>query len=329
MSGLVVEPAVELDPFLLDPAGPRVVAIGGGHGLSVTLKAVQMYASEITAVVSVADDGGSSGRLTAGLGIPPPGDIRRCLLALTPEPSVWSELFAYRFGDPDPDQARDVEGHSLGNLILAALTDLAGDFASAVRRAGELLGAVGTVIPAATQPIRLSAVIDGRTVEGQVAVARARGRIERLLLGPDDISAHPAALEAISRADQIVLGPGSLFTSILAALRVPGIAEAVEASPGELVFVLNLVTQDGETLGLSGADHLVALADHGHLRRTGTVLVHQGELRVPDGLEPVGVDELDAASLGWKAVYADVADHEAEWPAHHPAKLGKTLAALG
>lgn len=328
VSGVAVETAVELEGLFLDQVGPRVVAIGGGHGLSVTLQAVQSYAAEIAAVVSVADDGGSSGRLTAGLGIPPPGDIRRCLLALTPEPSVWSELFAYRFGDPDSRDPRDVEGHSLGNLILAALTDLTGDFALAVRRAGELLGAVGTVIPAATQPIKLGAVIDGRPVEGQVAVSRTPGRIQRLTLGPEGIRAHPGALEAIQRADQIILGPGSLFTSVMAALCVPGVAGAVEAASGELVFVLNLVTQDAETLGLSGVDHLSALVSHGGLNRTGTVIVHRGRLVVPDGLSAVGLDESEAASLGWRLVGADVADHTAAWPAHDPVKLGRVLSRL-
>ncbi|MFN2485935.1 MAG: 2-phospho-L-lactate transferase CofD family protein, partial [Acidimicrobiia bacterium] len=136
-------------------AGPKVVALGGGHGLAVTLKAVQAYASEITAIVAVADDGGSSGRLTSGLGVPPPGDIRRCLLALAPEGTIWAELFAHRFS------GGDIEDHSLGNLLLAALTEITGDFATAVDVAGRILDIVGRVVPAANEPAVLRAVADG------------------------------------------------------------------------------------------------------------------------------------------------------------------------
>lgn len=316
-----VQPRTETEILGLDPAGPRVVAIGGGHGLATALEAIQVYASEITAVVSVADDGGSSGRLTAGLGIPPPGDIRRCLLALTPEPSVWSELFSYRFPGTS-----DVTGHSLGNLILAALTDLAGGFVEGIRQAGDLLGAAGTVLPAATAPVELSAVVGGRPVSGQVAVSRARGGIEDIDVGPAGITATPAALAAIAAADQIVLGPGSLFTSVVAALRVPGVAEAVNAAPGRLVVVLNLVTQDGETLGLGGAEHIAALHRHGGIARAGTVVAHRGPLLVPAGLEPVVVGEGEAVP-GWDVVSGPlVAPHEP--PIHDTIRLGAMLSRL-
>jgi len=318
----------ELDPLALDPSGPRVVTIGGGHGLAACLQAVQGYASDITAVVTVADDGGSSGRLTSGLGIPPPGDIRRCLLALTPEPSIWYELFSYRFkggaDDPADTQARDVRGHSLGNLILAALTDLTGDFARGVARAADLLGAVGRVVPAATDALDLTAIIGGERVEGQVAVARTRGGIEKLILGPPGVHAHPDAVEAIRRADQVVIGPGSLFTSVLAALCVPGIAEAINRSPASVVFVLNLVTQDAETLGLSGSDHVSALSVHGGITRRGAVVVNVGSLEVPSGLEQVVLE----GECDWRIQRDDVVDRDADWPAHDPMKLGRTLSAL-
>lgn len=315
---------VELAELELEPAGPSVVAIGGGHGLAEALKAVCRYASDITAVVSVADDGGSSGRLTAGLGIPPPGDIRRCLLALTPDPSIWSELFSYRFAP----EASDVGGHSLGNLIIAALSEIHGDFAQAVRHAGTLLGAMGAVVPAADRAITLGAIVGGRRVDGQAAITRARGGVERLILGPDGVGAHPSAAAAIGRADQIVLGPGSLFTSIMPALMVPGIAQALERSPARIVFVLNLVTQDGETLGLAGADHLRALAAHAGIRRTGEVVVHRGPLHVPPGLDPLTVGPEEASALGWTVHEAELADPGADRPMHDPAKLGRVLEAL-
>ncbi len=329
-----LSPLVELEALQLDPLGPRVVAIGGGHGLASALTAVQSYASHITAIVSVADDGGSSGRLTAGLGVPPVGDIRRCLLALTPEPTIWSELFAYRFDagtgpfDPASVEPRDVDGHALGNLILAALADLHGDFGRAVAEAGRLLNSVGTVVPAASEAINLSAIVGARRVDGQVAVARARGGVERLILGPEGIDAHPDAIYAIEAADQIVLGPGSLFTSVMAALVVPGIVEAVDRARGRIALVLNLVTQDGETLGMSGRDHVSAFTRHAGLIRPGGIVAHRGPLRVPDGHDAVEIEAEEANALGWNVHHSDVADQRAEWPAHDPIKLGRALAAL-
>ena len=313
-------PATRLEEILLDPSGPKVVAIGGGHGLAITLEAVQSYASEITAVVAVADDGGSSGRLTSGLGIPPPGDIRRCLLALTPEPTVLSELFAYRF------PAGDIEDHSLGNLLLAALTDLTGDFASGVDLAGQMLGAVGRVVPAANQPAELTAVMGGKRVSGQALITKARSGISAMEVGPEGLTANPAALSALAAADQIVLGPGSLFTSLMAVLLVPGIAQAWAASRAQKVFVLNLIEQDGETLGMSGADHLAALSKIAGIEGPATVIAHRGDFLVPAQLTAVTVAEDDAFAWGWQVVEADLMDPQADWPAHEPMALGQVLA---
>lgn len=315
-----------LEEILLDPAGPKVVALGGGHGLAITLEAVQSYASEITAVVAVADDGGSSGRLTSGLGMPPPGDLRRCLLALTPEPSVWSELFAYRFS------GGDIEDHSLGNLLLAALTDLTGDFASASDVAGRMLGAVGRVVPAANQPAVLQATVGGQRLTGQAVISKARGGVSSFRVGPEGLEAHPDALHAIANADQIVIGPGSLYTSLLAVLMVPGIAEAVMASNARRVFVLNLICQDGETLGLSGAQHLAHLGEIGGVKGPGAVVVHGSDLRLPPSpavpVLAVHLDEEDAMTWGWWVRQADVADHDADWPEHEPLALGGALSQL-
>jgi uncharacterized cofD-like protein len=310
-----------LESLLLDPEGPSVVAVGGGHGQAAALEAIQTYAGRVTALVSVADDGGSSGRLTP-LGIPPPGDVRRCLLALTPEPSLWSELFAHRF------EGADVKEHSLGNLILAALTDLYGDFSSAVVTASRMLGTLGDVIPVADHPVTLTAVVDGRTVTGQVAIARSRGHISDLSIEPSDTAATRQALEAVAGADQIVLGPGSLYTSVISALKVQMLAAAVMGSPARRVFVMNLVTQDGETIGMSGEDHLDALGAHLGIYGPGTVLVHRGDLDVPKGLTRVTIDLAAAAERGWELVDADVADEKSEWPRHDPMKLGRVLSEL-
>src|SRR5690606_27921632 len=195
--------------------GPSVVAIGGGHGLSAALEAVQLYAGKVTAVVSVADDGGSSGRLIQGMRIPAPGDIRRCLLALTPEPTLISALFAPRFS------SGGVMAPSLGNRMLAALTDLFGDFETAVSAAGRMLGAVGEVIPATTAPVALRARIAGEIVEGQVSIGKSLAQIEMIELTPEDTSPNLRPLEAVAGADQIVIGPGAPFISLHRADRRP------------------------------------------------------------------------------------------------------------
>jgi uncharacterized cofD-like protein len=315
-----VNPETEtaLEPLLLDPDGPVVVAVGGGHGQAAALEAIQTYASKISALVTVADDGGSSGRLTE-LGIPPPGDSRRCLLALTPEPTLWSELFAHRF------EGGDIHDHSLGNLILVALADLFGDFQSAVSTAEMMLGSLGRVIPVADHAVRLTATVDGRSVAGQVAVAQSRGHFSNLSIEPADTAASRLALEAVAGADQIVMGPGSLYTSIISALMVQMLSPSIMTAPAQRVFVLNLVTQDGETLGMDGINHLEALREHGGIEGPGVVIAHDGPLDVPAGHDPVTVDVDEASAMGWRVVFADVADEQADWPAHDPLKLGRVL----
>lgn len=315
------QPETALEPLLLDPSGPAVVAIGGGHGQASALEAIQTYAGSVSALVSVADDGGSSGRLTH-LGIPPPGDVRRCLLALTPDPSLWSELFAHRFTQGD------VSDHSLGNLILVALTDLFGDFATAVDTAARMLGALGDVIPVADQPVTLSAVIDGKPVNGQAAITSTIGQISNLEIAPSDTMASRRALEAVARADQIVVGPGSLYTSVISALMVQMLVPAVMEAEAQRVFVLNLVTQDGETIGMSGKEHLEALSEHVGIEGSGVVVAHDGPLVVPPGHEAVRVSAEDAARHGWELVLADLNDTSADWPQHDPMKLGRVLEKL-
>jgi uncharacterized cofD-like protein len=314
----MTSPLLAVEHETLVHEGPKVVALGGGHGLAITLKAVQGYAAEITAVVAVADDGGSSGRLTGALGIPPPGDISRCLLALSPEDSLWSELFAYRFA------GGDIADHSLGNLLLAALTEIIGDFGRAVDAAGRILKTVGRVVPVASEPAELSATAEGREIFGQAEITKTP-RIESMSLGPDHIKANPAAISAIAEADQVILGPGSLFTSLLAVLMVPGIAEAWHKSVARRVFVLNLIDQDGETMGLSGADHLRLLAAMGGVGGPGVVVVHAGELVLPVNHQIVTVDSDSALAWGWDVARGNVVDEGADWPAHDPIKLRRAL----
>jgi uncharacterized cofD-like protein len=236
--------------------GPKVVAIGGGHGLAATLRAVSTYSDQVTAVVSVADDGGSSGRLRELLEIIPPGDLRKCLVALAEPDSTLASLFDYRFAD-------DVlSGHSLGNLILAALMDRAQDPVDALDEACRLLGVRGRVLPATTEPVVLKADADSGPVAGQVAVM-ATGHIRNVSLVPSDPVAPRDAIDALAEADQIVLGPGSLFTSVLAAVAVPDIRDGIERSGATKVYVCNLRPQVPETEDFDVAMHVEALAAHG------------------------------------------------------------------
>lgn len=241
------------------PDGPRVVAVGGGHGLAATLRAVRGFASSVTAVVAVADDGGSSGRLRRQLGIVPPGDLRRCLVALAGvqgEGPVLARAFEYRF------DGEELDGHALGNLVIAGLVAATGDLQAALDSAGRLLGAVGRVVAATGEPVVLKATSDGGEIHGQSAVTRT-AHIRRVSLVPADPPASPEAVSALEQADLVVIGPGSLFTSVLAALAVPGLAEAVRGSPGRRVYVANLRPQPAETAGFDVGAHVEALAAHG------------------------------------------------------------------
>ncbi|MGI8777606.1 MAG: gluconeogenesis factor YvcK family protein [Acidimicrobiales bacterium] len=255
----------------------RVVALGGGHGLASSLRAVRRYADDVCAIVSVADDGGSSGRLRADFGIPPPGDLRKCLVALAEPEALWTRAFEHRFA------TGELEGHAFGNLVIAGLADATGDFSVALAEAGRLLGAVGRVVPATREPVVLKAVVgtDGYggegLVQGQVAVANA-GRIVGVSLVPTDPEPPEAALEALARADQVVIGPGSLFTSVLAVVAVPALRAALACTPGRKVYVCNLREQKPETTGYDVAAHIEALAAHG--LDVDVVLYHPGALPV-------------------------------------------------
>ena len=236
--------------------GPRVVAVGGGHGLAATLQAVSRYAGDITAIVSVADDGGSSGRLREAFGMPAPGDLRKSLVALSPAGSTWARAFEHRF------DAGELSGHALGNLIIAGLLQATGDLSEALAEAGRLLGATGRVLPATTTPVVLKAEAAAGRVEGQVNVQHA-ARISTVGLVPPDAEPPPAALSAIAAADQVVIGPGSLFTSVLAAVVVPAITDALKQTRARKVYVANLRPQVPETADYTVEDHVAALARHG------------------------------------------------------------------
>ena len=243
---------------------PRVVALGGGYGLSTSLRAIRRYAHDITGIVSVADDGGSSGRLRRAFGIPAPGDLRRCLVALAEPDSPWAEAFEHRFA------ASELEGHPLGNILIAGLAETTGDFGEAIRLALRLLGGVGQVIPATKEPVALKATWEREQrgvstvgeVEGEHRVGLTAG-ITGVSVVPPDPEVPAEAIAALAAADQIVIGPGSLYTSILAVVAVPGIREAIAASSAQRVYVANLAEQHPETTGYDVAAHVAALQAHG------------------------------------------------------------------
>src|SRR6267142_3834721 len=248
--------------------GLHVVAIGGGTGLSTLLKGLKRFAltpaemaaapptspiiRDLCAVVTVSDDGGSSGRLRKELNMLPPGDIRNCIVALSEDEALLSRLFQHRFV-----KGSGLEGHSFGNLFLAALTSITSDFSEAVRLSAEILLTRGHIYPATTSNIELEAVMeDGTRVLGETKITASRGRIKELLLVPPDVEPLPQTLEAIARADLISVGPGSLFTSLIPNLLVRGIADAIVNSAAVKVYGCNLMTQANESLGLTAADHI-------------------------------------------------------------------------
>ncbi|MFV0259467.1 MAG: uridine diphosphate-N-acetylglucosamine-binding protein YvcK [Acidimicrobiales bacterium] len=238
-----------------EPGGPAVVALGGGHGLAATLAAVRGYAGELTAVVSVADDGGSSGRLRAELGLAAPGDLRRCVSALA-GPNLLARSLEYRFHDGD------LAGHPVGNLLLAGLTMASGDFQAAIDELCRLVEVDGTVIPATSVPVRLLADSDRGLLEGQVTIERA-GSIRDLRFDPPDPPVSPRAVRAVLTADQVVIGPGSLFTSVLAAAMVPDLRRALQDTTAQRVFVANVANEKGLERGFGLAEHLATVAAHG------------------------------------------------------------------
>ena len=250
------------------PCDLRVVAIGGGTGLSTLLKGLKRYVltpasgqaaiRELCGVVTVSDDGGSSGRLRKEFNMLPPGDVRNCIVALSEDEALLSRLFQHRFR-----KGSGLEGHSFGNLFLAALTSITGDFAEAVRLSAEILLTRGHIYPATTSNVELEARMDdGTRVRGETRITASKGKIQELFLVPPDVEPLPQTLDAIANADLITIGPGSLFTSLIPNLLVRGMAKAILDSSAIKVFVCNLMTQANESLGLSAADHIRALTTH-------------------------------------------------------------------
>jgi len=322
---------------------PRVVAIGGGTGLPNVLRGLRPVLftdasaprERLVAIVATSDDGGSSGRLRAEFKVIPPGDIRNCLAALSENHSQIADIFQYRFGAGD-----GLNGHAIGNLVLTALADVTNDFAQAVEIASRVIGARGVVLPATSELVTLVAEFtDGRVLSGETAIAGARGRIARLSLLPDRPRCSTAVISALHDADVIVVGPGSLFTSILPPLLVPAVSDAIHASKGIRILVANLMTEPGETDNFSVLDHLLTIE-----RQTGRQLfdyVIYNTMPVPEPLAQAygvrgalplvtGSFELNALDrLGVRAIGVPlVSEHPAGKIRHHPECLAAAIAAL-
>jgi uncharacterized cofD-like protein len=314
--------------------GPRIVAIGGGTGLSTLLRGLKEHTSNLTAIVTVADDGGSSGVLREELGIPPVGDIRNCIVALADAEPLMAEVLQYRFPEAPGGQNRGLAGHALGNLLIAAMTAVeGGDFEDGIRLMNRILAVRGQVLPVSPTPLTLHArLTDGSVVDGQSQVMRTSG-IERVWLSPEEVRASEDALAAIGEAELIVLGPGSLYTSLLPSLLIPAIRDAVLRAAAPRIYVCNVATQEGETAGFDLAAHVDALVDHTSPTLVDIVLANN---RLAGASEPALTTEIDGSpkpvKLRWppasapapRLILDDVVDRD---NAHHhdPARLAAAI----
>lgn len=309
--------------------GARVVVVGGGTGLSTLLRGLKNFTSNITAIVTVGDDGGSSGRLRMALGVVPPGDLRNCITALADEDKLVTELFNYRF-----ESGEGLQGHNFGNLFLTAVYNMThGDILEAARLASRVLNSRGTVLPSTLSGIQLVAEMeDGSVIKGESQIPGAQGKIKKLSFEPDGVRPTPDAIEAILNAELIVLGPGSLYTSIIPNLLIPGIADAIKQSQARKIYVVNVVTQLGETTGYSVADHLEALFKHAGIAQEDApkfieaVLVNERTPNIPDDSTATAVpfDGERVRNMNIKVVHRPLVT-EASQGHHDPMKLAKVL----
>jgi uncharacterized cofD-like protein len=305
------------------------VALGGGHGLHATLSALRRLTDSVTAVVTVADDGGSSGRLRRELGLLPPGDLRMALAALAADDAAgrrWGELVQHRFGGTGA-----LAGHAVGNLLLAGLMEVLGDPVAALDEVAALLGLRGRVLPMSCDPLDIEAEVtglgapDGSLIRGQVAVASTPGRVQRVWLRPERPRACPEAIEAVREADVLLLGPGSWFTSVLPHLLVPELRDALISSRGRRIVVLNLAPEPGETAGFSPEKHLAVLSQHAPALRVDAVIADVAAVPVPDRLHRAAAAML---TPGGRVHLAPVAAADPAVPRHDPAALADALGAV-
>jgi uncharacterized cofD-like protein len=313
------------------PQGPSVVAIGGGTGLSTLLRGLKRHTSDIAAIVAVSDDGGSSGRLQREMNTLPPGDIRNCLLALADDEDLMARLLQYRF-----QHVPSVNGHSFGNLFIAALTEITGDFERAVRETSKVLAIRGRVLPATLERVAICArLLDGQVVRGETRVSHTGGQIEEVCVDPPRPSALPEAMGAILEADLVVIGPGSTYTSVIPNLLVPGVVEALKQTSAIRIFVCNVMTQPGETDRLrSASDQVRALMQHAGGKVFDYVLINEA---VPsrdvlrryerEGAAIVEPDAEEVGRLNVIPICGDLISHD-DYARHDPEKLAEAVLRL-
>ncbi|RKY31988.1 MAG: hypothetical protein DRP74_03710 [Candidatus Omnitrophota bacterium] len=308
--------------------GPRIVTIGGGTGLSVLLSGLKEYTSNITAIVTVADDGGSSGRLRQQFDILPPGDIRNCLVALADASTLMRDLFQFRFDKKSPE----LSGHSFGNLFITAMTSLTGDFEKAIKETSKVLSLRGQVIPSTLDNVVLVAEHkNGSVTEGEDKIPKVDSSINKVYLKPDRPQATPEALRAIKEAQIIVLGPGSLYTSILPNLLIKEITDALASSQAIKIYVCNVMTQHGETDSYSACDHVKSLIHHSHSRIFDYCILNSTKL--PEELlrryeqeysHPVKMDSKNIEDMGYRVIEEDIVSTD-DFIRHDPTKLAKII----
>jgi uncharacterized cofD-like protein len=304
--------------------GPRIVVIGGGTGLSALLRGLKNHTNNLTAVVTVADDGGSSGELRRNMGVLPPGDIRNCLTALSNDEAMLTQIFQYRFGE-----GAGLNGHTLGNLFITALADITGSFEEAVAESGRVLAVQGRVLPSTLHDVKLVADKTSNDdqseirVTGESNIPTIEGRIKRVWLEPDNPLAYPPAVQAILNAELIIVGPGSLFTSILPNLLVPDLAEAVKASRATKFYICNVATQTGETDGFTTADHIRTIEKHMNQRIFDLVICNQNqEIVLPEGIDWVRID--DSLDGQYTTYASDLIDPNNPWR-HDSGRLAQVI----
>lgn len=307
--------------------GPRIVTVGGGNGLATLLRGLKQHSHNLTAVVTVADDGGSSGQLRQSLGILPPGDIRNCLTALSSDEELLTQVFQYRFGEK-----AGVNGHSLGNLLISALTDITGSFEEAVAESGRVLAIKGRVLPSTLHDVNLVAEVESRekqeiiNVAGESQIPQTGGKIRRLWIEPSNPLPYPPAVQAILAANLIIIGPGSLYTSILPNLLVPGVVEAINSSKALKFFICNVANEHGETDGYRCIDHIRVIEEHLSDIHFDVIICNNNfEPRLPRGVEWV----LPEAQLEeqYSIYYASLVDKEFPWR-HDYQKLAEVVVDL-
>lgn len=311
--------------------GHRIVVIGGGTGLSTMIRGLKEFSSNVVAIVTVSDDGGSSGELQRHHGVLPPGDIRNCLVALADEETLMTELFQHRFDDA----GEGLTGHSFGNLLITAMTDITGDFERAVKETSKVLAIRGSVLPSTISNVSLRAVMaDGSVVDGETNIVAHAQPVQRVSLIPPDVKPLQEALDAIKLADAIVIGPGSIFTSIIPNLLVEGIVDAIVASPAVKIYVCNVMTQPGETDKYSASDHVRAIFEHTGKRMFTYALVNKEvpSLRLLEKYHLQGADlvspDVDVIrEMGYKPITGNFIS-QTEVVRHDPQKLAQAILRL-